>query len=69
MKDRGQEPHFAGGLRRPATISPSSREWLALSGLVDRRLSVSRSNTAKPRYNEPRFSEIPAIARWPRYLN
>ena len=25
--------------------------------------------TAKPRYNEPRFSEIPAIARWPRYLN
>lgn len=45
MKDRGQEPHFAGGLRRPATISPSSREWLALSGLVDRRLSVSRSNS------------------------
>ena len=28
-----------------------------------------RITTAKPRYNEPRFSEIPAIARWPCYLN
>ena len=54
----------AGGWGRPVVVS-----MYGVHGVWSNRPLAASSDTAKPRYNEPHFSEIPAIARWPRYLN
>ena len=58
----------AGGWGRPVVVS-----MYGVHGVWSTQVWAGRwrrvVSTAKPRYNEPHFSEIPAIARWPRYLN